>query len=276
MTAGQTGKTASEAGLSLQEQILIILSKISDSRGIAQMEEIYTAVEEHMGGAKLSKQGKASLRERVNRYSVRKEYVFRHDPTKPGWRITPEGKRLIERNIPHVIETDIERVQKAILPRGPIVHVEEEDFSDAELDQAVRDNRIRIGIVETNTETSITRQRRGQARIRELTLLNYSSRCAFCDVNDTSLLVASHIVGWAELPEVRGILSNIICLCRFHDVLFEHGYLSLADDLAVLKKANITSPTVMLLLDNTVQFRKPCAHPPDPRFLQWHRNRSGL
>jgi predicted restriction endonuclease len=173
-------------------------------------------------------------------------------------------------------KTSIEHVREATIPQGTIVHVEDKELPDGEFDQAINENRLRIGMVETNTEMAIARQRRGQARIRELTLLKYSSKCALCDVNDPSLLVASHIVGWAELPEARGILSNIICLCRFHDVLFEHGYLSLADDLAVLKKNDIESHTVTLLLDNAMQFRRPYEHLPDPRFLQWHRNRSGL
>ncbi len=236
------------------------------------MEKIYSAVEEHMGGVKLSKQGKASLRERVNRYSVREGYVLPHDPGNPGWRITDKGRHLVEKD-----RSDrIKPVREASSPRGSIIHVEEEDISDEKFDEAVRNNQVRIGVVPTNTEISIARQRRGQDRIRKLTLENYDSRCAFCDVSDPSLLVAGHIVGWAESPEARGILSNIICFCKFHDSLFEHGYLSLTDNLAVLKKANIISRTVMLLLDNTVKFRKPCAHPPDPRFLQWHRDRFGL
>jgi predicted restriction endonuclease len=31
------------------------------------------------------------------------------------------------------------------------------------------------------------------------------------------------------------MLSNVICLCRFHDALFEQGYWSLANDLSVTK-----------------------------------------
>jgi hypothetical protein len=270
--------TASKARLSRKKQVLMVLAKIAESGGVAQMKKIYGAVEEQMGGSKLSEQGKASLRELVNRYAVRMEYVFPHDPKNPGWRITPKGRDLVERDKPHIKDTSIERVREATFPHGSmsIVHVEEKDLTDEEFDRAVSDKRLRIGIVETKTETSISRQRRGQDRIRKLTLSNYSSRCALCDVNEPPLLVASHIVGWAELPEARGILSNIMCLCRFHDVLFENGYLSLADDLTLLKKASITSRTIMLLLDNTIQFRKPHSYPPDRRFLQWHRHRSGL
>jgi hypothetical protein len=41
-----------------------------------------------------------------------------------------------------------------------------------------------------------------------------------CDVADPSLLVASHVIGWAERVDTRGDVKNIICLCRFHDALF--------------------------------------------------------
>jgi len=63
------------------------------------------------------------------------------------------------------------------------------------------------------------------------------------------LLVASHVVGWAESVEDRGILANVICLCRIHDALFEAGYWSLSDGLDVLKKARLKSKTVRRILD---------------------------
>ena len=147
---------------------------------------------------------------------------------------------------------------------------------DDAIDKAIIANRLRIGVVWTGTESALVRQRRGQQRLRDLTLLNYSSTCAVCDVNSPTLLVTSHIVGWAEVPEARGILSNIICLCRFHDVLFEQGYWSLTDDLMVLRKPAQTSRTIASLLDNCSQFRKPRDHRPEPVFLRWHRLRWGL
>jgi len=154
---------------------------------------------------------------------------------------------------------------------GPPIHVETKDLADEEIDQAIKANRLRIGIVGTDSETILARRRIGQQRLRELTLLNYSSTCALCDVNVPSLLVASHIVGWAKNPEARGILSNLICLCRFHDPLFEQGYWSLTDNLSVLRKSGEMGRIVALLLDPSIQFRKPSAHPPDPLFLQQHR-----
>jgi putative restriction endonuclease len=97
-----------------------------------------------------------------------------------------------------------------------------------------------------------------------------------CDVNDASLLIASHIVGWAEAPEARGRLSNVICLCQFHDVLFEQGYWSLADDFTLLRKAQLSTRTIVSLLDSTLQFRRPHDHPPASDYLRQHRSRWGL
>jgi hypothetical protein len=61
------------------------------------MPEIYEAVEEHLGGGALSTQGKASLRYFVNHGAVKAGYIYKHDKRNPGWRITPKGKALLER-----------------------------------------------------------------------------------------------------------------------------------------------------------------------------------
>ena len=124
------------------------------------------------------------------------------------------------------------------------VNVEDRDLTDAEIDQALRTNRLRIGIVPTDSQQALVRQRKGQDRIHRLTVENYRRRCAVCDVMDPALLVASHVVGWAESPEDRGDLSNVICLCRMHDALFETGYWSLADSLELVKKEAVQSRTI--------------------------------
>jgi len=156
------------------------------------------------------------------------------------------------------------------------IHVEMQDMNEDVIDSAIRENRLRIGMVPTNSELALARQRRGQKRLRRLTLLNYDLRCALCDVVNPSLLVASHIAGWAAAPEARGMLSNIICLCRFHDVLFEQGYWSLADDLAVLRVRKRDSRVIRYLLNDGLRFREPHEHRPAMDFLHQHRMRCGL
>ena len=253
-TGRDEGVTASAAGISRQKQVPIILKAIESNGGVAQMPDIYLAIVKEIG-QKLSKQGCASLREVVNRYMVNEQYIVKDR----GWRVTPKGRRKL--------------TEETVGPK-PAVNIE--TFEGKDVDSLIKEQRLRIGCIDTGDELALSRRRQGQQRLRELTLLNYSSKCAFCDVNDPSLLVASHIVGWAEDQETRGFLPNIICLCRFHDVLFEKGYLSLADDLTVLKTSGQTSRTIAILLDTIVRFRKPSIHPPKPEFLRRHRLRCGF
>ena len=87
--------TGAEAGLSSNEQMRIALETIVDSGGTAQITDIYAAVERHMGGTVLSEQGKASLREYVNRKAVKAGYIYPNDPSVEGWRITQAGREFV-------------------------------------------------------------------------------------------------------------------------------------------------------------------------------------
>ena len=253
------GVTASSAGLSQQEQFLAVLREIESKGGVAQMPDIYQTIEKRIG-QKLSRQGRDSLRKVVNTYMVTRQYVVKDH----GWRITDGGKQLVQK-------------YNAVISTSKLtVNIETFKGTDKDVDTLIQEQRLRIGCIDTGDELALSRRRQGQQRLRKLTLLNYSSKCAFCDVKDPSLLVAKHIVGWAEDQETRGFLTNIICLCRFHDVLFEKGYLSLADDLTVLKTSGQTSRTIAILLDAVVRFQKPSRHPPKSEFLRRHRLRCGF
>lgn len=87
--------TGTEAGLSGDEQIRISLRAIIANGGTAQIIDCYKAVEQHMNGAKLSDQGKASLRFFINKVAVKAGYVYPANPSLPGWRITPEGREAV-------------------------------------------------------------------------------------------------------------------------------------------------------------------------------------
>ncbi len=156
------------------------------------------------------------------------------------------------------------------------IQVELEDLPDDALDFALQHQKLMLGIVPTDDPLSVVRQRKGQERIRHHTLKNYHHACAFCDVKQNDLLVAGHVARWADDPENRGNLANIICMCKFHDTLFERGYFSLSDDYKILKKMGGSSRIVRWILDNTTEFSLPAGFPPDPVLLQKHRNRTGF
>ncbi len=156
------------------------------------------------------------------------------------------------------------------------VDMEAEELPDDAVDFAINSKKLRLGIVPTRDEQTIARLRRGQARIRELALQSYDHQCGLCDIRDGKLLVASHIVRWADDPEARGNLSNVLCLCRLHDPLFEVGYFAISDDLIVLKRKNVPSRLTMAVLSLTDRLRLPTANCPSAEFLRKHRVRTGF
>lgn len=162
-----------------------------------------------------------------------------------------------------------------LLTNAPI-DVEEEDMSEEAIDIAIKKNILHIGIIKTDDSKALVRGRLGQSRLRSLTLQNYNSQCAFCDVSEDGFLVAGHISRWADDPEARGNLHNMICLCRFHDSLFEVGYISLSDDFSVLKKKSVQSKEINQVIGATKSFRAPKDFPPAREFLRKHRKRVGF
>ena len=132
-----------------------------------------------------------------------------------------------------------------------------------------------FGDVETGDVIGASKRRKGQRTLRDRTLYNYGNRCALCDVVDDGLLVTSHIAKWAEDPEGRGDLGNIILFCRFHDALFENGYFSLDDSCKLLERNRSDSKMIDTVFALTSEFRRPKASAPLPVYLRQHRSRTG-
>jgi hypothetical protein len=182
-------------------------------------------------------------------------------------RVLQELRRL---GVLHHVERGVD-----LLLDSPI-STDVEDYPDRALDIAIRRGELSIGDVPTGDVQVLARRRRGQSRVRALALANYSNRCALCDVRNQDLLIASHIVRWGDDPLLRGRLSNVFCFCRMHDALFEFGYLSVADDLAVLKKPSATSTVIGYLQSTAAHVRRPRHNPPVASYLRLHRVRNGF
>jgi len=155
------------------------------------------------------------------------------------------------------------------------VNIEHEDFTEPAIDAAIKAKRIMFGDIPTSEVISQTRQRIGQQRLRYWTLHNYRHQCALCDVSDDRLLVASHLARWADYPKGRGDLTNIVCLCRWHDPLIEYGLISFTDDYKILKKLT-QSQMLSRILENTNTYQQPIEMPLAPEYLANHRRRTGF
>jgi len=155
------------------------------------------------------------------------------------------------------------------------VNIEHEDFPEIAIDAAIKARKLLFGDVHTNEVISQTRQRIGQQRLRYWTLHNYQHQCALCDISDDRLLVTSHLARWADCPKGRGDLTNIVCLCRWHDPLIEYGLISFTDNYKILKKP-AHSQMLSRILENTNTYRKPIEMPLAPEYLAKHRRRTGF
>ena len=87
--------SAAEAELDRNEVVRICLRYMVAAGGSATTAELYAAVEANMSGATLSANGRACVREYVNRYAVRTGLVLPHSADRPGWHITAEGRELV-------------------------------------------------------------------------------------------------------------------------------------------------------------------------------------
>lgn len=84
--------------------------------------------------------------------------------------------------------------------------------------------------VEGLDREAITRVRVNQYFFREMILASYSSACAVCQIRIPEVLVASHIVRWADDPSTRMSPRNGLCLCGTHDLAYERGVLLVRSD----------------------------------------------
>lgn len=114
-----------DAGLNGDEQVRIALTAISDRGGIAQMSDIYAAVEAVLNpkGYTLSEQGRASLRFFVNKVAVEAGYLHPHDKESPGWRLTLQGREFLAASVEPAettinVETGIEQSVPSETARG--------------------------------------------------------------------------------------------------------------------------------------------------------------
>lgn len=93
--------SAAEVGIGRTEQLRIVLQTMTERDGIAEIQDIYEAIENRMieKGFRLSDQGKATLRSYINRDAVEAGYVFKENI---GWKITDKGRIFLN----EVIEDD--------------------------------------------------------------------------------------------------------------------------------------------------------------------------
>lgn len=118
--------------------------------------------------------------------------------------------------------------------------------------------------------------RRGQDWFRATLLAGFEGSCCVSGCNVESMLVASHIVPWAQAEELRLNPHNGLLLSAIHDRAFESGDLAIDDDYRVLVAAPLRRSANDFLQQAVVRYhgqplRMPQRFAPDPALLRQHR-----
>ena len=141
-----------------------------------------------------------------------------------------------------------------------------------------------LGISETNLQgkvrESVVKQRVNQNVFRTMILNNYENTCAITGINIPTMLIASHIIPWADDEENRLNPENGICLSPLYDKAFDKGYITISPD-----DYKICLSSALLEYESKEYFDKhfgniagrqitlPIEHIPNRDFLAYHQEK---
>ncbi|MED2844423.1 HNH endonuclease [Bacillus toyonensis] len=112
-------------------------------------------------------------------------------------------------------------------------------------------------------------QRRGQGKFKKK-LLSNSQECEICGINETSLLIASHIKPWKDSSNFERMdQNNGILLCPNHDKLFDKGYITFSDQGKLLISSLLSETLIVKMNIGTDIDIKVNAD--SKLYLEWHR-----
>jgi putative restriction endonuclease len=127
----------------------------------------------------------------------------------------------------------------------------------------------------------MAKRRIGQRFFRTAVLAAYDDRCCVTGISIPSLLMASHIVGWADDSRHRTNPRNGLCLNALHDRAFDRLLMYFDDDRRIrfarhrfAADLHSDAGTEWLLSFEGQSMREPKRFLPDPEFLAIHKERA--
>ena len=125
---------------------------------------------------------------------------------------------------------------------------------------------------------TIVKQRVNQYAFRSMILNLYEKRCAITGINIPELLIASHIIPWAENQKERLNPENGLCLSALYDRAFDQGFIGFDNQYRVLISDKLKAYSSELYYEKHFASIKgqtitlPEYHRPNKLFLEWHRD----
>ncbi len=134
---------------------------------------------------------------------------------------------------------------------------------------------------EGEDQLSIAKRRKGQDYFRRMILANYGGRCAMTGISVPQLLLASHIIPWANKSHKNDRLNpcNGICLSALYDKAFDKGLITISpDNYTIQLSSALREYGTQKFFDKQFgsisgkQIAMPIAHKPNRDFLAYHRD----
>ncbi|MDR4512073.1 MAG: HNH endonuclease [Nitrososphaeraceae archaeon] len=208
---------------------------------------------------------------RLRTHSKSKRWMIRIKENSNGYQLSID-------HIPELFEINQNLNYWKQIPDFKDRKIDLSEIDEKSIEKAIKNNdRELISEVFTGENTISIKQRRGQNTIRKTVLKQYLGKCALCDIADKDMLIASHIIPWSVDKQLRGILENLICLCRFHDALFENKKITISDDYGVsfsdyFLELSKKSKCYAAMKELTNRYlRLPVSNRPQIELLQRHR-----
>ena len=191
---------------------------------------------------------------------------------------------------PYIIESGRHGMSAGVKVCQPIwdryVLNKEKLYLDASLIQSEYEQKtIEQFLQITNTDLigkereSLIKQRVNQNVFRQMILNNYNNQCAITSINDSRLLIASHIVPWSVNKDIRLNPDNGICLSVLYDKAFDEGLITIRCDDYTVEISNSLKYTLTkdTYVDYFAKFENkkiilPEEHSPNKEFLLYHNN----
>lgn len=132
---------------------------------------------------------------------------------------------------------------------------------------------------EGSTKAVTVEVRIKQSFFRKAVLSGYQNRCCISGVQETKLLIASHIVPWSEDKRNRLNPRNGLCLSALHDRAFDQALITVTPDYRVHVSKKLKSQNSNPMIDSALikMQGKKIALPekfwPSEEFLAWHNRR---
>lgn len=127
---------------------------------------------------------------------------------------------------------------------------------------------------------AVVKLRVNQVRFRRWVLVSYGGRCCITGLQEPKLLIASHIVPWAESPAHRLNPRNGLCLSPLYDRAFDQGLITITPGSLQVRVGRRLREAVgdtyvqqaLVALDG-LPIRSPDRLKPDDELLAWHQSR---